>query len=61
MIDKVSAFLSEFELDLFRARLAIIKLQYLYYKNDTIYEQIRQRIEAKGKNLAESLKHIYIL
>ena len=61
LIDKVSTFLQEFELDMFRSRIAIIKLQYLYYKNDIIYEQIRQRIEAKGKNLAQSLKSIYIL
>jgi len=61
LIDKVSAFLSEFELDMFRARIAVIKLQYLYYKNDSIYEQIRQRIAAKGKNLAEALRRIYIL
>ena len=53
--------MQEFDLDMFRARISIIKLQYLYYKNDIIYEQIRQRIEAKGKNLAESLKSIYIL
>lgn len=61
LIDKVSAFLSEFELDMFRSRLAIIKLQYLYYKNDSIYDKIRERIEAKGRNLAEALKKIYIL
>ena len=61
MIDKVSTFLQEFDLDMFRSRIAIIKLQYLYYKNDIIYDQIRQRIEAKGKNLAQYLKSIYIL
>ena len=38
LIDKVSTFLQEFELDMFRSRIAIIKLQYLYYKNDIIYE-----------------------
>ena len=41
LIDKVSTFLQEFDLDMFRARISIIKLQYLYYKNDIIYEQIR--------------------
>jgi translation initiation factor 3 subunit C len=61
LIDRVSAFLKEFELDLLRSRIAINKLQYLYYKNDSIYEQIRQRLQDKGKNLAESLKKIYIL
>ena len=61
LIDKVSTFLQEFDLDMFRSRIAIIKLQYLYYKNDIIYDQIRQRIEAKGKNLAQYLKSIYIL
>ena len=61
LIDKVSTFLQEFDLEMFRSRIAIIKLQYLYYKNDIIYDQIRQRIEAKGKNLAQYLKSIYIL
>jgi len=61
LIDRVSAFLKEFELDMLRSRIAIIKLQYLYYKNDTIYDAIRQRLADKGKNLAESLKKIYIL
>ncbi len=38
LIDKVGAFLSEFELDMYRARIAVIKLQYLYYKNDSLYD-----------------------
>lgn len=41
--------------------MAIVKLQYLYYKNDSIYDQIRHRLQNKGKNLAEALRKIYIL
>lgn len=46
---------------MFRARIALIKLTYLYYKNDSIYAKIQKRIEQKaGAGAAEQLKSIYI-
>lgn len=40
LIDETQCFLAQFDLDVFRARLALIKLSYLYYKNDSIYTKI---------------------
>jgi hypothetical protein len=48
LIDETMAFLSKFDLDVFRARIALIKLTYLYYKNDSIYTKIESRILQKG-------------
>ena len=60
LIDQTEQFLSQFDLDAFRARIALIKLTYLYYKNDSIYSKIQKRIEQKaGANAQEQLKSIY--
>ena len=45
LIDSTTELLSQFDLDVFRARIALIKLTYLYYKNDSIYAKIKKRIE----------------
>lgn len=49
LIDKVLAFFKEFDQLEHAARSAIVKLTYVYYKNDSIYERIRSRLAAKGK------------
>ena len=45
LIDETMEFLSTFDLDMFRARINLIKLQYLYYKNDSTYAKMKKRIE----------------
>ncbi len=52
LIDETMELLSQFDLDVFKARISLIKLTYLYYKNDAIYEKIRKRMEAKGSEAA---------
>lgn len=47
--DRVSEFFTQFNQDGYLARVGIIKLTYLYYKNDTLYERIKSRLAAKGK------------
>ena len=55
-------FLNQFDLDVFRARISLIKLTYLYYKNDSTYSKIKKRIEQRGaEDLANRLKGIYFL
>lgn len=55
-------FLNQFDLDVFRARISLIKLTYLYYKNDSTYSKIKKRIEQRGaEDLANRLKSIYFL
>lgn len=49
LVDKVRDFFSQFNQDGYMARMGIIKLTYLYYKNDSIYERIKTRLAAKGK------------
>lgn len=49
LADRVSEFFKTFNQDMYLSRIGIIKLTYLYYKNDTIYERIRERLAAKGK------------
>ena len=53
LIDETAALLEKFDLSVFRARLALIKLTYLYYKNDSIYARIKKRIEQKGGEAAK--------
>lgn len=48
LIDETEKFLAQFDLDVFRARIALIKLNYLHYKNDSIYAKIQKRIEQKS-------------
>ena len=46
------------------ARMGIIKLTYLYYKNDSIYERIKSRLAAKGKTPqkpSNDLQGVYLL
>ena len=62
LIDETMEFLSRFDLDVFRARIALIKLTYLYYKNDSIYTKIENRILQKaGEGSKDQLKSIYFL
>ena len=46
--DETLDFLNQFDLDVFRARISLIKLSYLYYKNDSTYSKIQKRIKASG-------------
>lgn len=59
LIDETMDFLSQFDLSVFKARISLIKLQYIYYKNDSIYLKMKKRIEAKGG--AAQLKGIYFV
>ena len=63
LIDSTMDLLSQFDLDVFRARIALIKLTYLYYKNDSIYAKIKKRIEQKGEGEEQKgkLQEIYFL
>lgn len=62
LIDDTMEFLSQFDLDVFRARISLIKLNYLYYKNDSTYLKIKKRIEACGaEDAAKRLQGIYFL
>ena len=56
-------FLNQFDLDVFQARISLIKLTYLYYKNDNTYTKIKKRIEMKcnGGEAAKRLQGIYFL
>ena len=45
LIDETMEFLKAFDLDMFRAKISLIKLNYLYYKNDSTYLKIRSRLE----------------
>ena len=49
LADRVSEFFAQFNQEGYLARVGIIKLTYLYYKNDTIYDRIKARLAAKGK------------
>jgi len=44
LIDKTLAFLEQFDLEVFKARISLIKLTYIYYKNDSTYAKIKARI-----------------
>ena len=62
LIDETLELLSQFDLDVFKARISLIKLTYLYYKNDAIYEKIQKRLEAKNSEAATAqLKTIYFV
>jgi hypothetical protein len=49
IVDKVADFFTSFEQWGYLARVGIIKMTYLYYKNDSIYARIKSRLAAKGK------------
>ena len=51
LVDKVRDYFAQFKQEVYLARIAIIKLTYLYYKNDSIYERIKSRLAAKGKSV----------
>lgn len=59
-VDRLLAILLEFKQPSHAARAATIKLTYLYYKNDSIYEKIHARLEKKGQSAASN-KNIYFL
>jgi len=45
LIDKTMDLISQFDLEAFKARISLIKLTYVYYKNDSTYSKIKKRIE----------------
>lgn len=45
LIDKTLTFLEQFDLEVFKARISLIKLTYIYYKNDSTYAKIKRRIQ----------------
>ena len=61
LIDKTMQLLNQFDLEVFRARISLIKMTYIYYKNDSTYEKIRKRIEQKGDAAANMLKNVYMM
>lgn len=65
LIDDTMEFLDQFDLDVFRARISLIKLTYLYYKNDSTYTKIKNRIENRvggvAEEVAKRVKGIYFL
>ena len=61
LIDETMGLLDQFDLVVTRARISLIKLNYLYYKNDNMYTKIEQRIKQKAGNNADQLKSIYFL
>jgi len=61
VIDKILDFLAEFDTEELRARIMVIKLTYLYYKHDSIYEKIKDRIKNKGGDSSEKLNKIYFV
>lgn len=48
MLDKVIKFLRDFNQNEYCSRVGIIKLTYIYYKNDSIYAQIKQKFQKRG-------------
>lgn len=61
LIDETMELLNKFDLNMFKARISLIKLTYLYYKNDLLYTKIKKRIETKGGDTVSQLKGIYFL
>jgi len=62
LIDETMEFLKAFDLDMFRAKISLIKLNYLYYKNDSTYLKIRSRLEQQDRpDKAARLAAIYFL
>lgn len=45
-VDRIASFFTEFKQNEYSARVAVIKLTYLYYKNDSIYARIKNRLAA---------------
>lgn len=61
LIDKTLDLLNQFDLEVFKARISLIKLTYIYYKNDSTYAKIRKRIEQKGDAAADMLNNVYFM
>lgn len=62
LIDKTLKFLEQFDLEVFKARIQLIKLTYIYYKNDSTYAKIKKRVQSKGEEAAAVLlKSIYFM
>ncbi len=53
--DKVFGFLKEFEQHEDSARVALLKLQYVYFKSDDMYDRIKERFAANGKPVDPSV------
>ncbi len=54
LIDQVTNYLNEYKEDEKMARVAMIKIEYLYCKNDSVYAQIKSKITAE-----DQLKNVY--
>ena len=59
LVDKALAFMRDFDMQDFIARIGVIKLTYIYYKHDSIYQKIKERIQAKGDNVDDKLSKLY--
>lgn len=57
MIDKTLKFFTGFGMEEFEARIKVIKLTYLYYKHDSLYVKMKERIAQKGVN--ETTKNLF--
>jgi hypothetical protein len=51
MLDKVIKFLRDFDQDEYCSRVGIIKLTYIYYKNDSLYTQIKEKFQKRGQSV----------
>lgn len=51
MLDKVIKFLRDFDQNEYCSRVGIIKLTYIYYKNDSLYTQIKEKFQKRGQSV----------
>jgi translation initiation factor 3 subunit C len=58
MCDSLLTFFQEMGQYEFKSRIALIKIIYLHYKNDSIYEKIDERLKQKTASTTEG---IYLL
>ena len=58
-IDKTLGLFKDFSVEHLNVRIEIIKLTYLYYKHDSVYQKIIQRIEGKGDNVDSRKRNFY--
>jgi len=48
LCDALLKFFSELDQNEYQARVAMVKLTYIYYKNDSIYERIKSRLGTRS-------------
>jgi hypothetical protein len=61
MVERTINYFGQFKAEEFTVRLEIIKLTYLYYKHDSVYRKIHERIRAKGENIDEKIKKFFLV